>query len=193
MTSDNFIDYLLQFDTLNTQQIELIKSLLVIKDYKEGEYFLEAGRVSKEIGFILTGVFRVCYYNNKGEEITRYFLDEGNFMVDLMSYTSGISSTEYVQSVTTSKILTLNKSSMDTLSKTIITWDKIISKITVIALSEKLKKVSLMMPQDAAERYDFFLANFPHLANRVPLQYIASYIGITKSSLSRLRRDISKK
>lgn len=193
MAGDILINYLLQFDTLNQQQIELIKSLLVIKQYKEGDYFLEAGKVSKEIGFIAEGVFRVCYYNNSGDEVTRYFLNEGNFMVDLNSYNSGISSTEYVQSVTNSTILILDKKAMDNLSKTIVVWDKIISKITVKALSEKVTRVSLMMPQDASERYEFFLDNFPNIANRVPLQYIASYIGVTKSSLSRLRRIAAEK
>lgn len=192
MTSDDFIEYLLQFDSLNKQQIDLIKSLLVIKNYKEGDYFLEAGKISNEVGFILNGVFRVCYYNNKGDEITRYFVEEGNFIVDLTSYNTGISSSEYIQALTVCKIVVLNKSSMNDLSKTLIVWDKIIAKITSKALSEKVTRVSVMMPQDASERYNYFLENFPCLANRIPLQYIASYIGVTKSSLSRIRRNSNK-
>ena len=82
---------------------------------------------------------------------------------------------------------------MENLSRTIIIWDNIISKITAKAMADKVKRVSLMMPQDATTRYEFFLDNFPNLANRIPLQYIASYIGVTKSSLSRLRREIGKK
>jgi len=188
MTSKVFIDYLLQFDSLNKQQIDLINSLLIFKQYKEGEYFLEAGRISNQVGFILDGVFRVCYYNNNGEEITRYFLQENKFIVDINSYNTGIPSSEYIQSVTDSSIVIISEKSMKELSKTIIIWDSIISKITAKALSEKVTRVSLMMPQDASERYDFFLENFPNIANRVPLHYIASYIGVTKSSLSRLRR-----
>lgn len=156
MTSKIFIDYLLQFDTLNNQQIELINSLLIFKHCKEGEYFLEAGRISNQIGFILDGVFRVCYYNNNGDEITRYFLQENNFIVDINSYNTGIPSPEYIQSVTDSTIIILSEKSMKELSKTIIGWDRIISKITSKALSEKVARISIMMPQIASDRYDFF-------------------------------------
>jgi CRP-like cAMP-binding protein len=193
MTSKVFIDYLLQYDSLNKQQIDLINSLLVFKQYKEGDYFLKAGKISNQVGFIQDGVFRVCYYNNNGEEITRYFLQEHNFIVDINSYNTGIPSSEYIQSVTDSTVVVLSQKSMKELSKTIINWDSIIAKITAKALSEKVARISMMMPQDASERYDFFLENFPNISNRVPLQYIASYIGVTKSSLSRLRRTSVKK
>lgn len=192
MTSKIFIDYLLQFDSLNKQQIDLINSLLIFKQYKEGDYFLEAGKISNQVGFILDGVFRVCYFNHNGDEITRYFMQENNFIVDINSYNTGIPSSEYIQSVTDSSVVVLSQKSMKELSKTIINWDSIIAKITAKA-SEKVARISMMMPQDASERYDFFLKNFPIIANRVPLQYIASYIGVTKSSLSRLRRTNIKK
>ncbi|GAB2657218.1 Crp/Fnr family transcriptional regulator [Flavihumibacter cheonanensis] len=192
MENEQFIDYLLQYDMLTKQQIELIKSVLSFKSYKEGEYFLTAGAVSREIGFILSGVIRVCYYDHNGNEITRYFLDEQNFLVDLNSYNTGIPTTEYIQAVTDSQILILTKASMEVLSNTITRWDAIISKITVKALSDKVARVSIMMPQNATERYSYFLEKFPCIANRVPLQYIASYIGVTKSSLSRLRATLSK-
>ena len=190
MTSDSFINYLLQYGSLNPQQIELINKSLAIKSYKTGDYFLEAGKTSNEVGFILDGVFRVCYYDNEGNEITRYFLDEENFIVDINSFTSRIPSVEYIQAVTDAEVLILSKEAMENLSNTIIVWDSMIGKITAKALAEKVKRVSLMMPQDATKRYTFFLENFPNLANRVPLQYIASYIGVTKSSLSRLRRQM---
>lgn len=193
MTIDHFIKYLLQFDSLNMEQISLIQSMVVIKTYDEGDMFLKAGKVSNEVGFILNGVFRVCYYDQDGNEITRYFLDEGHFLADLNSYVTGIPSTEYVQAVTGSEVLTLSKQSMEELSRTVVVWDRIVAKITAKALSEKIARVSAMMPQEANERYAYFLEHFPRIANRVPLQYIASYIGVTKSSLSRIRRAYAKR
>jgi hypothetical protein len=73
---------------------------------------------------------------------------------------------------------------------TIIDWDKIIAKITAKGLSEKVNKISPMMAEDATERYLKFFDNFPTLANRIPLSYLASYLGITQSSLSRIRKNI---
>ena len=191
MKNDSLINYLLRFDSLNTQQIEMIQSSLEERAYEEGEFFLKAGQVSREIGFITDGVFRVFYYDNEGSEITRYFIVENHFMADINSYNTGISTSEYIESVTNAEILVFSKEAMENLSSTIIKWDDIINKITAKALSEKVNRVSHMMPQDATKRYKSFLKKFPNLANRVPLQYIASYIGVTKSSLSRIRRNMS--
>lgn len=193
MTNEPFIHYLLQFGSLNSQQIELINASTTLKSYRTGDYFIQAGKTSTEIGFILSGIFRVCYYDSDGNEITRYFIDERNFIADLNSFNTGIPSTEYVQAVTDSEVLILTKPAMENLSKTIMIWDALMGKIIVKALAEKVAKVSLMIPQDASRRYAFFLENFPGLANRVPLQYIAAYIGVTKSSLSRLRSNKPKK
>jgi CRP-like cAMP-binding protein len=193
MNNEALINYLLQFETLNKQQIDLINSSISEKTYNAGDYFLKAGQTSKEIGFITNGIFRVCYYDNDGNEITRYFVDELNFIADINGYKTGLQTTEYVQAVTDCQVLILTKQAMENLSRTIIVWDNITSKITVKALAEKVSRVSLMMPQDAITRYKCFLEKFPNLANRIPLQYIASYIGVTKSSLSRLRRNIGER
>ena len=193
MTNEPFINYILQFGSLNEQQIKLINNSSKVKTYKTKEYFLKAGQISNEIGFIRNGIFRVCYYDNDGNEITRYFIDETNFIVDMNSYNTGLASTEYIQAVTECEVSILTKKAMDDLSGTIIVWDNIIGKITAKALSEKVARVSIMIPKDATSRYEYFLDNFPNLANRVPLQYLASYIGVTQSSLSRLRREIAKK
>ena len=79
---------------------------------------------------------------------------------------------------------------MRELSMTIIEWDNIIAKITSKGLADKVNKISPMMSEDAKERYLSFLEKFPNLANRIPLSYLASYLGITQSSLSRIRRNI---
>ena len=96
---ENLINYLLQFEQLNQQQIDLIKSKTKVIELKKGDYFSEAGKIARQVAFVGSGILRVCYYNNKGEEITRYFIDENNFAVDLNSFTHQIPSSEYVQAV----------------------------------------------------------------------------------------------
>jgi hypothetical protein len=96
---ENLINYLLQFGQLNQQQIDLIKSKAKLIELKKEDYFSEAGKIARQVAFVDNGILRVCYYNNKGEEITRYFIDENNFAVDLNSFTYKIPSSEYVQAV----------------------------------------------------------------------------------------------
>jgi hypothetical protein len=82
---------------------------------------------------------------------------------------------------------------MQELSMTIIGWDDIVNKITGKGLAEKIKKISMMLSENATERYLNFFHNFPTLANRIPMAYLASYLGITQTSLSRIRKSISTK
>lgn len=187
---ETLINYLLQFGNLNKQQNDLIKSKVTIKEIGKGEYFQEAGKVPREIIFLIGGIMRVCYYNNKGDEVTKYFFDENSFVVDINSYNQGIPATEYIQAVTDCKYLVFSKATMKELSMTIIEWDNIIAKITAKALAEKVNKISPMMNEDAKERYLSFIEKFPNIANRIPLSYLASYLGITQSSLSRIRKNI---
>tara|TARA_R110002124_G_scaffold286231_1_gene466432 strand:+ start:660 stop:1244 length:585 start_codon:yes stop_codon:yes gene_type:complete len=190
VTMDKLINYLLEFGQLNQQQIDLIKRKAQVLELKKGDYFSEAGKTPKQVAFIEEGIFRVCYYNSKGDEITKYFIDENNFAVDINSFNQKIPSSEYVQAVTDCSLLVFSTESLNDLSATIIQWDGIINKITEKALVEKVNKLSPMLAEDATTRYLNFLEKFPNLANRIPLSYLASYLGITQSSLSRIRKSI---
>lgn len=104
-----FIDYILQFGNLNKQQTDLIVSKATGLELRKGEYFSEAGKIPRQMGFILEGVFRFCYYNNKGEEITHGFADENNFVTDYPKFEASTTTSEYVQAVTDCKLLIFQK------------------------------------------------------------------------------------
>ena len=187
---DSIINYLLLFGQLNQQQIDLVKRMAAPMTLKKGEYFLQAGQIARQIGFIDEGILRVCYYTNKGEEVTRYFIDEYHFVVDLDSFTYQIPSVGYIEAVTDCRLIVLSQQAMQELSTTIIGWDEIIHKITTKSLMDKINRISPMMIEDGTERYLNFMRHFPSLANRIPLAALASFLGLTQSSLSRIRRNI---
>jgi CRP-like cAMP-binding protein len=184
------INYLLQFGQLNQQQIDLVKSKAKEVQLKREDYFSEAGKTANQVAFITDGILRVCYYNNKGEEITRYFIDENNFAVDINSFIYKIPSSEYIQAITDCRLIVFSDYELKELSLTIIGWDDIINQITAKSLIEKVNRICPMLAEDAKSRYLNFLDKFPKLANRIPLSFLASYLGITQSSLSRIRRKI---
>ena len=181
------IKFLLHFSNLNEQQIELIISKASEMLLQKDDYFWEAGKIPKYIGFLVEGIIRVSYYDNKGEEITKYFFDENHLTKDWENFEA----TFYLQAVTNCKFISFSKKDWKELSDTILDWDKMINKIMNKHHMEKLDKIGAMISQDATTRYLEFLENFPNMANRIPLSYIASYLGITQSSLSRIRKNIS--
>lgn len=185
---EELINYLLQFGNLNPQQIDLVIGKTTELELKKNDYFVEAGKIFNQVAFILKGVLRICYYNNKGEEITKYFSDENHLLAN--PYNINEPMTEYIQAVTDCKLLVFSRKDWNELSNTIVGWDKIANKIFQKALLEKMDRRSALVSEDATTRYLTFLEKFPTLANHVPLSYIASYLGITQQSLSRIRKNI---
>jgi CRP-like cAMP-binding protein len=185
-----FIEYALQFGNLNKQQIDLIKSKASEIELHKDAYYWEAGKTVKQIGFLTDGVIRVFYYNNKGEEITRYFIDENHLILSGNTVDEVFTPSEYLSAITDCKLVVFSKQNWKDISETIIGWDSIIQKIITKHHSEKMARRSELVSQDATTRYLDFMEKFPTLVNRVPLSFIASYLGITQSSLSRIRKNI---
>lgn len=181
-----FIEYILQFGNLNKQQIGLISNRGKEIQLGKDEYFAEAGKVLKQVGFIVNGILRICYYNNKGQEITKIFIEEKHLLFNLKN----VPSIEYIQAATNSRLLVFSNEDWKEISDTIIDWESIIQKITNKSLAQKLARVSPLVSQDATTRYMEFMEKYPTLVNRIPLSYIASYLGITQQSLSRIRKNI---
>ncbi|AZA54221.1 Crp/Fnr family transcriptional regulator [Chryseobacterium sp. G0201] len=185
-------DFILRFGNLNQQQIDFISSKAVEINFSKEEYFSEAGKIAKQVGFIVDGILRVCYYNNKGEEITKYFIEENNLVVDLESFDNQICSSAYVQAVTDCKMIVFSRKDWLELLQTIVGWEAIVHKIISRALIQKVERRSPLVSEDATTRYLKFLEIYPTVVNRIPLSYIASYLGVTQSSLSRIRKNIGK-
>jgi CRP-like cAMP-binding protein len=187
---EDLIAYLLQFGQLDEQQRDLILSKAKCKSIAKGDYFSEAGKISRQIGYVTQGIFRICYYDRQGDDITRYFVYESRFAVDINSFRDQTPSAEYIEAVTDCQVLAFSKDDFTELAAVIPGWQDIFVKITSYVLENKLKFTSNMLVQDAQTRYLNFLDHYPGLANRVPLAMIASYLGITPSSLSRVRKSI---
>ena len=187
---EKFIEYILQFGNLNKQQIELIRSKASEVELNKDQLYWEAGKVVKQVGFLTDGVIRVFYYNNKGEDITRYFIDENHLILSGNTIDEVFIPSEYLSAITHCKMVVFSKKDWKEITETIIGWDNIIQKIVTKYNKEKIARRSELVSQNATTRYLEFIENFPTLANRVPLAYIASYLGITQSSLSRIRKNI---
>lgn len=183
------IAYILQFGNLNKQQIDLVTSKATALDLQKDAYFSEAGKIPRQIGFIVDGVIRGCYYNNKGEEITRCFISENSLVVDYVNFEANAASAEYLQACTDCSLIVFSKQNWEELSNIIVGWDNIKNKMVQLCMYQKSRK-GPVISQDATTRYLEFMENYPSLTNRVPLAYIASYLGVTQQSLSRIRKNI---
>ena len=187
---NELVEYILQFGSLNPQQIELISKKAIELNLPKGKCFSEVGKVAQQFGFLIEGVIRVCCYTDEGEEITKYFIEEGNIVLDINSFDNKITSSVYLQAATDCNIIAFSKQDWEELLRTIIGLDNIVQKIISKSLFLKVARLSALVSEDATTRYLSFLEKYPNLVNRIPLSYIASYLGVTQSSLSRIRKSI---
>ena len=183
------ITYLLHYIALPDHTAQLVLDHTQPLRLLAGESFAEAGQVAQYIGFLSEGVVRVFSYNDAGDEVTMYFLDEGHFVVDLDSFTNRKPAISHIQAVTDCSFVTISRASLNQLSDKIPGWNDAIRRITEGALLEKVRLRSPLVAANATIRYQNFLRDLPAIARRVPLQYIASYLGIAPQSLSRIRRQ----
>ncbi len=187
---EKFIAFVLQFGNLNPQQISLIQSKARVVALDKEDFYWEAGKTVKQIGFLTEGVIRVFYYNNKGDEITRYFIDENHLILSGNTLDEVYTPSIYLSAITACELVVFSKQDWKEISQTIIGWDSIIHKISTKHHNEKIARRSALVPQDGKTRYLEFMEKFPTLVSRVPLSFIASYLGVTQSSLSRIRKNI---
>jgi CRP-like cAMP-binding protein len=190
LAMETLINFLMQFGNLDKLQADLLQSKVKPMELKKDEYFSEAGKVPRQVGFVLAGVLRFCYYNNNGREITNYFVDEGNFVVDNQKFELQIESSEYIQAVTDCQLLVFSKKDWDEISHTITGWEMLQANVVKKCLALAVERRSPLVSEDATTRYLSFISQFPNLINRIPLAYVASYLGVTPQSLSRIRRHI---
>ncbi|MFL9846006.1 Crp/Fnr family transcriptional regulator [Flavobacterium rhizosphaerae] len=185
-----FINFLLQFGNLDQQQIDLIKSKSTNLLLEKGDYFWEEGKSSKYVGFVVSGILRVYYCNDKGDEITHYFVEENHWLSDWDNPAKSVNAIANLQASTDCSCIVFLKKDWNELLDCVVELNNIIQKIIIMHKSKKLERRSALISEDNTERYLSFLEQYPNVVNRIPLSYVASYLGMRQQSLSRVRKNI---
>ena len=188
--SNPLIAYLQLFRHLDENEQQLITAAFVGKQFNEGDRLFESGRVCREMFFICKGILRIMARNEKGNEVTHFFLKENQFCSILNSFNNSISAEESILAACDSEVLVISKSKLEELYKLLPFLKGLITQISQQALLDKIQIRNSYLGQDSSTRYQLFMMRQPEIALRVPLSEIASYLGITPQSLSRIRRNV---
>jgi CRP-like cAMP-binding protein len=185
------IEFLAKYSSYNKEEIELVSSCFEEVHLKAEETLIRNGEKYSKIVFVLKGILRVFIIDdNSGEEIIKNFVAENEFVADMDSFENGKPTNINVSAVTDCIIYTLSKSASEKLKKEIANFDFSIKSSALQATSKMISDQNFLRVGDSVDQYRHFVKHFPHLAQHVPLKYIASYLRITQSSLSRIRRQI---
>lgn len=188
---DNLSNALLFGGILNTEEITHITRRFERQELKSGNHFFMPGQISDRLGFVDNGIFRVYVENDEGEEATKYFFRQNQFMMDIDSFYHGSPTIAGIQAVTEAHLLSINRQHWFQLNEDIPKLFMLTKSLTEAALINKIKDSDFLRFGTASQKYEAFVKRYPDLALKVPLQYIASYLQITPQSLSRIRKRIS--
>jgi CRP-like cAMP-binding protein len=161
---------------------------LKFRTLKKGEFFLRQGQPVSDLGFVLKGLLFNFYTNQDGEQFVKYFIPEGNIVGCYSSLIRNRHAVFSCQTLEPTALLTMKYADVQSLFDRHACWEKLgrLSAERLYIDLEEREQYFLM--SDAKTRYEGFIKDRPGLEQRIPQYIIASYIGISPVSLSRLRR-----
>lgn len=184
------IAFLKLFHNIPVADEALILAATESRTYKEGSYLFHAGNVCREMYFICNGVLRIMVLNEQGNQVTYFFLKENQFCTILNSLNNNTPAHESISAACDTEVLVFTKTSLNNLYAQLPYLKSLIDQITQQALLDKIDLKNGYLGYDSTTQYKMFLMRQPEIALRVPLSDVASYLGITPQSLSRIRRNI---
>lgn len=176
---------------LNSDEQEQISRAFIPHLLKKGDFFIKAGEVCNRIAFVESGQIRVYYNDEDGDETTCHFAGKHEFTSSLTSMLTRAPSKDNFEALEDSELLIIDRQAMEDLCERIPQlhiWRRVLVENIYIMMERRL---SMMRNQSAQERYETMIRENPEIILNVPLQYTASFLGITPQHLSRLRKQIS--
>jgi CRP-like cAMP-binding protein len=177
-----------ELTVLPEEQWKIFERFLSSKAIKKGGYFLRAGEDPSVVGMVTKGLFKAYYTTYDGKEFIRNFIPEGLFLAAYsVLLTQQPLSDISIQAIEDSEVITFEYKNYEALLKQHMCWQEIGRRLAELHyLLRELRQYQLLA-YDAKTRYENFRKDYPQLLGRLSQQDIATYLGITPISFSRLK------
>lgn len=173
---------------LPVEEAQKLYQIGKIKSLEKGGYFIRAGEIPKSFAFVSSGLFRYVYIDEDARQFTKGFMPEFNI---LSSYSAMIQKTPswfFIEALEDSVIIEFSYLQWLKLKETSYCWDRFLIAMLEMGYTTKETRERELLLLDAETRYRIFQERYPTLEHRVKQHMIASYLGITPESLSRIRK-----
>lgn len=179
--------YLKQFFQVHENDLEKVASFFVAESFSKGEFLVKQGHYCERLSFVHSGLIRI-YADGPKTEITQWISTPGYFVTELNSFLFQSPSRFHLQCLTDVELYSIPKKDYERLQEIIPQWNKLekafLAKCFVMLEDRVFSHLSL----SAEERYERFFDTQKELLHQVPLQYIASMLGMTPETFSRVRK-----
>ncbi|MBE4948259.1 Crp/Fnr family transcriptional regulator [Chryseobacterium culicis] len=182
----SFLDFAASLAELESEAKVDLASRLFNKEYGKGELILEAGNTCSRIYFVETGLVKTFFHNGNREFIMRFF-SEGNMFTVLDSFVTRTPSAYSIMTLEQTNITYLNYSDLEELCNRYHTMETFYRKLLSMAAVNMMERIGGTLEEKAQVAYHTFVKEHGKLLQRISLADLASYLGITQVSLSRIR------
>ena len=190
--SDNFLNLFDSYVKLTDKDIDICKQYFELKSLPKNNIVEEENKVPKHLYFITKGFMRLFYYDDKGDEITTHIESQNQFITSFTNFIREIKSNENLECVTNCELYKIERSKLVYLIEKNETFKKLSLVIFEQSVATTQIRANDFATLTAELRYKKLIDNQPEIIQHVPIQYIASYLGIKPQSLSRIRKQIIK-
>ena len=184
------LDYINKYIDLTAEEEEILLSKIIIRNYLKDQYIVQQGDVSKNINFITLGCTKIFYVDTKGQEHIVMFAIEDWWTSDLGSFITQTPADFNVQCLEHTEVIQFTHDNLEDLYIQIPKLERLFRKIIERAFVASQKRIIRNFSLTAKERYVIFKDTYPYIYQRVPQYLVASYLGITKEFLSKIKSQL---
>lgn len=184
-------DYFRSFNLFSEGEIDELTQCFVPHHIGKHDCFVKQGDPCRAVAFIQTGVFRSFNRSDDGTENTFCFRFPNNLLAPYSAFITGDPSMETMQAITDAEVLVIQKKDMERLMTGHPNWTLFLKHNAEHEYLELEKRFFQLQKDSAKQRYLSLMENHPEFIQQIPLQYLASYLGVTQRHLSRIRKEIT--
>jgi len=187
---EHLINLILKKIKLTGRDTELCKQYFEAVLFPKNRIIEEEGKIPRYLYFVVSGFMRLFHYNEQGDEITTHINCPPGFITSYSNFVNQEKSAENLECITECELLRITKKDLDLLtqeSTALKDFSISVFQQSIVYNENRSKELATLT---AEQRYKKLIENFPSIIHNVPVQYIASFLGIKPESLSRIRRQM---
>lgn len=186
------LEFFSQFAELDENEVSFLEEGIQFKTYEKNEFLLRQNEISSEFYFIINGCIRL-FYDVDGDEKTAFFYQEKEFVSSYESFTQRKASNHYLQACESTRVAIITNDFAMQLLQQFPKFEKLARILMEKELSVLQKVISTFVINNPEQRYRLMLEEQPELVQRIAQHQLASYIGVSAETLSRIRKRIAAK
>ena len=188
---EHFFEKINHYTTLSLESRLAWEKTLVMKTYEKGSFFLNEGETPKIVAFVSKGLFSQYSISNKGDISIRKFYIEGSFLASTAALLKKTPSVFAIKAIEQSNVIEYDFADFKKLTKTHLDIAEYYIKHIELHWGIEREPIEMSLKTESAKvRYVNFLISFPQLEKHLKQHEVASYLGITPTQLSRIKKDL---